>query len=45
MERIKSSYNTETKEYLQNYGYDLRGVECEIKDGKEICFVSHRGGR
>ena len=42
---LKQSYTAKQKKFLQTHGFDLRGAECEIKDGQEICFVAHRGGR
>jgi len=43
--RLKASYSDLDKEFLKKYGFNLRGAECEILDDKEVCFVSHRGGR
>ena len=42
---IQSKYSKKDKDFLKNYGYDLRGIDCEIKDGKETCFLNHRLGR
>lgn len=41
----RQNYDYETKSYLQKYGYDLRGLRCEILNNKEVCYAEHRGGR
>ena len=43
--QLQDSYDKETKFKLQKGGYKLRGIDCEYKDGKEVCFLNHRLGR
>jgi len=45
MKEVKAQYNSEERQYLQKYGYDLRGLQCEILDGRETCFSTYRNGR
>merc|ERR1712137_1177575 len=41
----KSQLKREVKELVKKKGFNLRGLDCEIKDGKEVCFLNHRLGR
>lgn len=43
MERKK--YSSSTRDQIKKYGYDLRGLKCEILDNKQICFSEFRSGR
>lgn len=45
MQETRSNYDQDTVKYLQEYGYDLRGLQCEILNDKEVCYAEHRGGR
>ena len=45
MENVRSLYDNDTTKFLVDNGYNLRGAECEILDGKEVCFISRNRGR
>ena len=38
MKREQAGYSSETLEKLKRFGYDLRGLSCELHKGKEQCF-------
>merc|ERR1712137_93877 len=41
----QANYEPAVRESLKEYGYDLRGLQCEILDGREVCFSTHHGIR
>jgi len=43
-EEAKRRLPEEDRNYLQRYGYDLRGLVCEIRDNREVCFLENPTG-
>jgi len=41
MTNVRARLPKETKDFIKKHGYDLRGLKCEILDGKQACFVEY----